>query len=92
MPKSSKKSRSSKKSKSSRSKTAYRFSVHVKKSPRKSLKRSSRKSSKKSKSKSKSKATPWLAHVKAVYKEGLKKDKDYKFAQALKDAKKSYKK
>lgn len=90
MPKSSKKSRSSKKSKSSRSKTAYRFSVHVKKSPRKSLKRSSRKSSKKSKSKSK--ATPWLAHVKAVYKEGLKKDKDYKFAQALKDAKKSYKK
>ena len=88
MPKSSKKSRSSKKSKSSRSKTAYRFSVHVKKSPRKSLKRSSRKSSKKSKSK----ATPWLAHVKAVYKEGLKKDKDYKFAQALKDAKKSYKK
>ena len=90
MPKSSKKSRSSKKSNSSRSKTAYRFSVHVKKSPRKSLKRSSRKSSKKSKSKSK--ATPWLAHVKAVYKEGLKKDKDYKFAQALKDAKKSYKK
>jgi hypothetical protein len=90
MPKSSKKSRSSKKSKSSRSKTAYRFSVHVKKSPRKSLKRSSRKSSKKSKSKSK--ATPWLAHVKAVYKEGLKKNKDYKFSQALKDAKKTYKK
>ena len=87
MPKSPKKSRSS------RSKSAYRFSVHVKKSPRKSLKRSSRKSSKKSKSKSKSKkSTPWLAHVKAVYKEGLKKNKDYKFSQALKDAKKSYKK
>lgn len=82
MPKSSKKSRSS------RSKSAYRFSVHVKKSPRKSLKRSSRKP-KKSKSK---KSTPWLAHVKAVYKEGLKKNKDYKFSQALKDAKKTYKK
>ena len=86
MPKSSKKSRSS------RSKSAYRFSVHVKKSPRKSLKRSSRKP-KKSKSKSKSKkSTPWLAHVKSVYKEGLKKNKDYKFSQALKDAAKSYKK
>ena len=84
MPKSSKKSRSS------RSKSAYRFSVHVKKSPRKSSKRTSRKP-KKSKSKSK-KSSPWLAHVKAVYKEGLKKNKDYKFSQALKDAKKTYKK
>ena len=71
----------------------YTTIAKIKKLKSKSSKRSVKRSNKKSKSKSKSKKqTPWLAHVKAVYKEGLKKNKDYKFSQALKDAAKTYKK
>jgi hypothetical protein len=32
----------------------------------------------------------WMIHLDKVYKEGKKKNKDYKYSQAMKDAKKSY--
>ena len=38
------------------------------------------------------KSTPWLAHVKNTYKLGKSKNKNYKLGQAMKDAKKTYKK
>jgi len=42
--------------------------------------------------KPKKKETAWNKHVKDVYSTGKKKNKDYKFSQALKEASKSYKK
>lgn len=33
-----------------------------------------------------------MVHLDKVYKEGKKKNKDYKYSQAMKDAKKTYKK
>jgi hypothetical protein len=38
------------------------------------------------------KSTPWLAHVKKTFKMGKMKNKNYKLGQAMKDAKKTYKK
>ena len=38
------------------------------------------------------KPTAWMEHVKAFYEEKKKEDPDYKYAQALKDAKATYKK
>lgn len=38
------------------------------------------------------KISPWISHVMKTHKEGLKKNKDYKYSQAMKDAKKTYKK
>jgi len=46
----------------------------------------------KPKVKAKKPLTAWNVHTKKVYAEGKKKNKDYKFSQALKDAKKTYKK
>tara|TARA_R110000782_G_scaffold263987_1_gene356965 strand:- start:2321 stop:2458 length:138 start_codon:yes stop_codon:yes gene_type:complete len=40
----------------------------------------------------KRKLTAWNLHAKKVYHDGKKKNAGYKFSQALKDAKKSYKK
>lgn len=40
----------------------------------------------------KRKETAWNKHVKVVYSSGKKKNKAYKFSQALKDAAKTYKK
>ena len=34
----------------------------------------------------------WITHVKAVYAAGKKKNASYKYGQAMKDAKKTYKK
>ena len=34
----------------------------------------------------------WIAHCKAVYAAGKKKNSAYKYSQAMKDAKKTYKK
>tara|TARA_R110000737_G_scaffold339334_2_gene361169 strand:- start:2986 stop:3129 length:144 start_codon:yes stop_codon:yes gene_type:complete len=34
--------------------------------------------------------TAWMIHLDKVYKEGKKKDKEYKYSQAMKDAKKTY--
>ncbi len=42
--------------------------------------------------KSGKKTTPWIEHVKEFYQEKKKVDKDYQYFQALKDAKKTYKK
>ena len=85
------KKKSSKKSKS-RS-TAYKFSVHVKKpkSSKKSLKKSSKKSSKKSKSKS-IKQSSWNVHMMKVYREMKKNNPNIKLGDAMKAAKKTYKK
>lgn len=47
---------------------------------------------KQEKKKVKRKLTAWNIHAKKVYNEGKKKNSDYKFSQALKDAKKTYKK
>lgn len=33
---------------------------------------------------------PWITHLKKVFEEGKKKDKDYKYKDAMKDAKSSY--
>ena len=38
------------------------------------------------------KLTEWNIHTKAVFKAGKKKNPNYKFSQALKDAAKTYKK
>jgi hypothetical protein len=38
------------------------------------------------------KSSSWITHAKKVYNEGKKKNPDYKYSQALKDAKKTYKK
>ena len=38
------------------------------------------------------KPSPWNDHVNKVYKAGKKKDSAYKYSQAMKDAKSSYKK
>lgn len=38
------------------------------------------------------KQTPWITLVKKTFSEGKRKDANYKFSQALKDAKKKYKK
>tara|TARA_R110002124_G_scaffold17446_1_gene72888 strand:+ start:10668 stop:10802 length:135 start_codon:yes stop_codon:yes gene_type:complete len=40
----------------------------------------------------KRKLTAWNIHAKKVYVAGKKKNPNYKFSQALKDAKKTYKK
>lgn len=40
----------------------------------------------------KRKLTAWNIHAKKVYEAGKKKNSNYKFSQALKDAKKTYKK
>ena len=50
------------------------------------------KKEKKSKRRSGKKTTAWIEHVKAFYQEKKKVDKDYQYFQALKDAKKTYKK
>jgi|TARA_R110002153_G_C13107267_1_gene477251 hypothetical protein len=34
--------------------------------------------------------TAWMIHLDKVYKDGKKKDKEYKYSQAMKDAKKTY--
>ena len=34
----------------------------------------------------------WMVHLNKVYQEKKKKDKDYKYSQAMKDAKKTYNK
>ena len=44
------------------------------------------------KKKSKKGGNPWLDHLGKVFREGKKKNKDYKYSQAMKDAKKTYKK
>eukprot|EP01051_Picozoa_sp_SAG22_P005113 SAG22_NODE_296_length_12811_cov_14.899780_1_plen_45_part_00 len=36
------------------------------------------------------KGTSWTQHVQHVYREKRKKDPNYKFSQAMKDAKKTY--
>lgn len=36
--------------------------------------------------------TAWMIHLDKVYKDGKKKNKDYKYSDAMKDAKKTYKK
>ena len=36
--------------------------------------------------------TAWMIHLDKVYREAKKKDSNYKYSQAMKDAKKSYKK
>ena len=84
------KKRSSKKSKS----TAYKFSVHVKK-PKSFKKSSKRKSSKKSSKKSKSKSikqSSWNVHMMKVYREMKKNNPNIKLGDAMKAAKKTYKK
>lgn len=35
---------------------------------------------------------PWLSHAKKTFTAGKKKNPNYKYSQALKDAKKTYKK
>ncbi len=37
-------------------------------------------------------ASAWIAHVKSVYAKGKKKNASYTYGQAMKDAKKTYKK
>jgi len=81
MPKRKSKSRSKKKSNN------YRFSVHVKKSPRKSIKRVKR-----SKRKLSKKLTAWNVHMMSVYREMKKKNPNIKLGDAMKAAKKTYKK
>ena len=51
-----------------------------------------KKKEKKSKRRSGKKTSPWIEHVKEYYKEKKKGNKDYKYSQALKDAKGTYKK
>lgn len=41
---------------------------------------------------SKKPKTAWMTHLDKVYKDGKKKKADYKYSDAMKDAKKSYKK
>ena len=36
--------------------------------------------------------TPWMVHLDKVYRAGKKKNPHYKYSQAMKDAKSSYKK
>ena len=36
--------------------------------------------------------TTWMVHLQKTFKEGKKKNKEYKYSQAMKDAKKTYKK
>jgi len=36
--------------------------------------------------------TAWMIHLDKVYRDGKKKNKDYKYSDAMKDAKKTYKK
>ena len=38
------------------------------------------------------KQSAWITHVLKVHKDGKKKNPNYKYSQAMKDAKKSYKK
>ena len=40
----------------------------------------------------KKKQSPWISHVMKTFSEGKKKNKDYKYKDAMKDAKKTYKK
>lgn len=35
-------------------------------------------------------ANPWITHLKKVFEEGKKKNPDYKYKDAMKDAKSSY--
>ena len=35
---------------------------------------------------------PWMSHLSKTFTDGKKKNKDYKYSQAMKDAKKTYKK
>ena len=44
------------------------------------------------KSKKGGKGSPWMSHLMKTFKEGKKKNKDYAYSQAMKDAKKTYKK
>ena len=61
------------------------------KSSKRSVKRSNKRSTKKSKSKSK-KLGAWNAHMMSVYREMKKKNPDTKLGDAMKAAKKTYKK
>uniref|UniRef100_A0A6C0C5K8 Uncharacterized protein n=1 Tax=viral metagenome TaxID=1070528 RepID=A0A6C0C5K8_9ZZZZ len=61
------------------------------KSSKRSVKRSNKSSTKKSKSKSK-KPGAWNAHMMSVYREMKKKNPDTKLGDAMKAAKKTYKK
>ena len=38
------------------------------------------------------KQSPWIKHVMKTHQEGKKKNKEYKYSTAMKDAKKTYKK
>ena len=82
-----------KKSRSKSRSTAYRFSVRVKKpkSAKKSMKRSSKKSMKRSSKKS-IKQSPWNVHMMKVYRDMKKKNPNIKLGDAMKAAKKTYKK
>ena len=77
----------------SKSKTAYRFSVRVKKP--KSAKKSPRKTIKKvprTKRKLSKKLTAWNVHMMKVYRDMKKKNPNIKLGDAMKAAKKTYKK
>ena len=42
--------------------------------------------------KSKKGGSPWMSHLMKTFKDGKKKNKSYTYTQAMKDAKKTYKK
>lgn len=44
------------------------------------------------KTKKKGEKSDWMKHLDKVFKDGKKKNKDYKYKDAMKDAKKTYKK
>ena len=44
------------------------------------------------KTKKEGEKSDWMKHLDKVFKHGKKKDKDYKYKDAMKDAKKTYKK
>jgi len=44
------------------------------------------------KNKGNGKQSPWISHVMKTHKDGKKKNPDYKYSSAMKDAKKTYKK
>ena len=83
------------KSKSSKFTTFAKIKKLKSKSSKKSVKRSNKRSTKKSTKKSKSKSKKpgaWNAHMMSVYREMKKKNPDTKLGDAMKAAKKTYKK